>query len=60
MTRIKKKNRPHKNDFICDDRVDYIALGEKINSMTEEEFDAYCTELKEKQGKNNIPRSLGQ
>ena len=36
------------NDYICDDRVDLIQLGNKINSMTDEEFEAYCKEIEEK------------
>ena len=34
------------SEYICDDRVDYIELGDKINSMTDEAFEVYCDELK--------------
>lgn len=34
------------NEFICDDRTDMIALGNKINNMTDEEFEIYCKSLK--------------
>lgn len=36
-------------EYFCDDRVDYIELGNKINNMTDEEFEAYCDELKRKE-----------
>lgn len=37
------------SDYICDDRVDYIELGEKINSMTDEEFERYLETIKKKE-----------
>ena len=40
------------NKYICDDRVDYNELGNKINSMTDEEFEVYCHELKRKETDN--------
>jgi hypothetical protein len=33
------------NDMICDDRVDMSELGEKIASMTDEEFEDYLKTL---------------
>ena len=46
MSKIDRSDRHHKSDYICDDRVNYLELGERINSMTDEEFEAYCAELK--------------
>ena len=40
------------SDYICDDRIDYIELGNKINSMTDEEFETYCKELKREKSSN--------
>lgn len=40
MSKNKKKNKPL-NDYICDDRLDVIALQEKIEKMTDEEFEEY-------------------
>ena len=34
------------DSYICNDRIDIVALGEKINAMTNEEFEAHCQELK--------------
>ena len=35
------------SEYICDDRLDIAELAEKINSMTDEEFKAYCEKLKQ-------------
>lgn len=37
------------SEYICDDRVDTIKIGKMINSMTDEEFEAYCKKLKTEQ-----------
>lgn len=37
------------SEYICDDRIDYVELGNRINNMTEEEFKLYCEELKKKE-----------
>lgn len=41
------------SDYICDDRVDYVELGNRINSMTDEEFETYCENLKRKEKDND-------
>lgn len=41
------------SEYICDDRVDYVELGNRINSMTDEEFEAYCEEIKRKESNND-------
>lgn len=37
------------NEYVCDDRKDIVELGNEINNMTDEEFEAYCEKLKEKE-----------
>ena len=34
------------NEYICDDRVDAVELANKINGMTDEEFEEYLKEMK--------------
>lgn len=41
------------SEYICDDRLDMEELGKNINSMTDEEFEAYCDELKKKEENNS-------
>lgn len=36
-------------DYICDDRVDNRELAEEIAAMTDEEFEDYIKQLKEKE-----------
>lgn len=36
------------DNYIVDDRVDYNELGRMINDMTDEEFEEYCEQLKQK------------
>jgi hypothetical protein len=39
------------SEYIIDDRMDYIELMKKIDSMTDKEFEAYCEELKSNENK---------
>lgn len=42
------------DSYICNDRIDIVALGEKINAMTNEEFEAHCQELKQQEKHSQI------
>lgn len=34
------------DEYICDDIQDILKVSEEINSMTDEEFEAYCEKVK--------------
>ena len=40
------------DEYICNDRQDALKVAEEINRMTDEEFEAYCENLKSEE--NNI------
>lgn len=37
------------NDYICDDRMDVNKLAEKIDKMSDDEFEEYLKKVKEKE-----------